>query len=184
MTPNPRSAVFLDRDGVIMDVVVRDGKAYSVRRLEDLRLLPGVREAMEELRRAGFLIVVATNQPDIANGIVAASVVEAIHDRLREWLPIDAIEVCPHSDREDCACRKPKPGLLLGAARRLGIDLRRSVMVGDRWKDVEAGRLAGCRTVFIDRGYEEHKPAEPDLVVESLPAAVPWLVALAAGPPG
>ncbi len=184
MTGTLRPAVFLDRDGVLTVTALRDGKAYAPRRLEDFRLLPGVREAVAELRRAGFLIVVATNQPDIANGLVPPPVVEAMHDRLREWLTIDAIEVCPHSDREDCACRKPKPGLLLGAARRLGIELRRSVMVGDRWKDVEAGRLAGCRTVFIDRGYEDHKPAEPDLVVESLPAAVPWLVALKAGPPG
>ena len=177
-----RTAVFLDRDGVLTQAEERDGHTYAPRRLEDFRLLPGVREAVEQFRRAGFLTVVVTNQPDIANGLVDAGVVEAMHQRLREWLPVDAVEVCPHADRQDCDCRKPKPGLLLAAARRLKIDLARSVMVGDRWKDIEAGRRAGCRTVFVDRGYCEQKPETPDLTVDSLPAAVPWIVAVAAEP--
>lgn len=172
-----RAAVFLDRDGVLVQGEERDGKSYAPRRLEDFQLLPGVREAVEQFRRAGFLAVVVTNQPDIANGLVDAEVVEAMHQRLREWLPVDAVEVCPHSDRQDCDCRKPKPGLLLAAARRLNIDLGRSVMVGDRWKDIEAGRRAGCRTVFVDRGYREQRPEAPDLTVDSLPAAVQWILA-------
>lgn len=177
-----RAAVFLDRDGVLTQAEERDGKSYAPRRLEDFRLLPGVREAVEQFRRAGLLTVVVTNQPDLANGLVEAGVVEAMHRRLREWLPVDAVEVCPHADRQDCDCRKPKPGLLLAAARRLNIDLARSVMVGDRWKDIEAGRRAGCRTVFVDRGYDEREPEGPDLVVDSLPAATEWIVALGAAP--
>jgi len=105
-----------------------------------------------------------------------------MHRKLREWLPVHAIEMCPHSDWEDCGCRKPKPGLLVAAARRLDIDLSSSVIVGDRWKDVEAGRRAGCRTVFIDRGYHEPKPVAPDFVTDSLPAAVDWILAVSAGP--
>jgi D-glycero-D-manno-heptose 1,7-bisphosphate phosphatase len=172
-----RAAVFLDRDGVLTYAEERGGKSYAPRRLEDFRLLPGVRAAVERLRAAGYLTVVVTNQPDIANGLVDAGVVEAMHRQLREWLPLDAVEMCPHADRQDCPCRKPKPGLLLASARRLNIDLGRSVMVGDRWKDVEAGRRAGCRTVFVDRGYSEQKAEAPDLIVASLPAAVDWIVA-------
>lgn len=172
-----RAAVFLDRDGVLTHGEERDGKSYAPRRLEDFRLLPGVREAVERLRAAGFLAVVVTNQPDIANGLVDPGVVEAMHRRLRAWLPLDAVEMCPHADEQDCDCRKPKPGLLLASARRLNIDLGRSVMVGDRWKDIEAGRRAGCRTVFVDRGYSEPKAEAPDLIVASLPAAVDWILA-------
>jgi D-glycero-D-manno-heptose 1,7-bisphosphate phosphatase len=170
-------AVFLDRDGVLTRAEVRHGKAYAPLRLEEFALLPGVADAVRALRAAGPLIVVATNQPDIAHGRVDAAVVDAMHARLRAWIPIDAVEVCPHGDWQDCDCRKPKPGLLTAAARRLDIDLSASVMVGDRWKDIEAGRRAGCRTVFIDRRYREHAPVEPDVVADSLPSAVEWIIA-------
>jgi D-glycero-D-manno-heptose 1,7-bisphosphate phosphatase len=172
-----RRAVFLDRDGVLTRTHVRNGKPYAPVRLDDFALLPGTVEAVAALRAAGFLIVVATNQPDIAEGRVDGAVVNAMHERLRKWIPVHAVEVCPHNDRQECDCRKPKPGMLMAAARRLDIDLAASVMVGDRWKDVEAGRRAGCRTVFIDRGYREPKPVDPDLVTDSLAAAVEWIVA-------
>lgn len=176
-----RPAVFLDRDGVLNRAEVRDGKPYAPRRLEEFRLLPGVAAAVAALRDAGFLVVVVTNQPDLGHGLVSPETVAAMHERLRERVPVDAIEVCAHRQEEGCACRKPEPGLLLDAARRLSIDLRRSFMVGDRWHDIVAGRASGCCTVFVDRGYRERRPVEADAVVGSLPAAVRRIGAIVAG---
>jgi len=167
-----KPAVFLDRDGVLCRTHVVDGKSYAVRRLADFRLFPGTVAAVDRLRAAGYRIVVVTNQPDIGNGLVEASVVEAMHTRLRDRISPDAIEVCPHRQDEDCSCRKPKPGMIFASAQRLGIDLPTSVMVGDRWSDIVAGQEAGCYTVFVNRGYSEHLKAAPDCVVPTLPAAV------------
>jgi D-glycero-D-manno-heptose 1,7-bisphosphate phosphatase len=171
-------AVFLDRDGVLVRSPVVNGKAYAVRRLADFRLLPGTRAAVGALRTAGYRIIVVTNQPDIGHGLVAAETVEAMHARLGATLLPDAIECCPHRQDENCACRKPRPGMLLRAAARLGVDLSASVMVGDRSSDIVAGRKAGCYTVFIDRGYAEELCAAPDCTVTSLPRAVDAILAL------
>ena len=167
-----RAAVFLDRDGVLNRAAVRAGKPYAPRRLRDFRFLPGAAGAVRALHETGFLVVVVTNQPDVGNRRVAARVVEAMHARLRRRMPLDAVEVCAHREDDHCACRKPKPGLLVSAAQRLGIDLARSFLVGDRRKDILAGHAVGCYTVFIDRGYREPRPVEADAVVGSLPAAV------------
>ncbi len=165
-------AVFLDRDGVLNRVSIRDGLPLGPMTLADFVLFDGVAEDIRRLKAAGYKVVVATNQPEIARGRLAPAALEAMHARLSAEVPVDAIYVCPHSDEDRCGCRKPKPGLLLSAARDLAIDLSRSVMVGDRWRDIEAGTAAGCRTVLVDYGYrEEHKTA-PDDVVASLAEAV------------
>ena len=166
-----RRAVFLDRDGVINASVVRDGKPYPPASLEELELLPGVAEAIRSLREAGFAIVVATNQPDVATGVQRKEMVEAIHNSLRDELMIDDIRVCYHIDADNCSCRKPKPGMLLESASEFNIDLTKSFLVGDRWRDIEAGKAAGCYTFFIDYGYLEKKPDSPDMVVASLEEA-------------
>ena len=166
-----KRAVFLDRDGVINRAVVRDGKPYPPAGLEDFELLPGVEGAAAALRAAGYLVVVVTNQPDVATGKQRREVVEAMHDRLRASGLCDDIRACYHTDADDCDCRKPKPGMLLAAARELRIDLPRSHMVGDRWRDVAAGKAAGCTTYFIDSGYRERQPDRPDAVVASLAEA-------------
>lgn len=176
------AAVFLDRDGVIVRNVVRDGKPYPPPSLEDLELLPGVEKAVSELDGAGYMIIVVTNQPDVATGKQARSVVEAMHRTLGRTLPIDGIKVCYHTDADDCDCRKPKPGMLLEAAGEWGIDLGRSYMIGDRWRDVAAGRRAGCRTIFIDRGYREKRPEAPDHTVASLAGAVSLILSSAPAP--
>jgi D-glycero-D-manno-heptose 1,7-bisphosphate phosphatase len=173
-----RPAVFLDRDGVINRAVVSNGKPYPPASLEAFELLPGVVEAVAALRAAGFLIIVATNQPDVATGKQRLEVVEAMHDRLRRELAVDDIRVCCHVDADGCACRKPRPGMLLEAARQWDIALEASVMVGDRWRDIEAGRAAGCRTVFIDYGYAEPRPEAPDVIVDSLAAASRWILSV------
>ena len=174
-----RRAVFLDRDGVVNRAVLREGKPYPPPTLSDLRLLPGVREACRKLREAGFALILITNQPDIARGIIQADEVADIHSRLQRYLQLDDIRVCPHDDSAQCECRKPKPGLLLEAARKWDIDLAGSFIVGDRWRDIEAGQRAGCRSIFVDYGYRERQPKGPYLRVHSLSEAAHWILRVA-----
>jgi D-glycero-D-manno-heptose 1,7-bisphosphate phosphatase len=171
-------AVFLDRDGVLNEAVVVNGRPHPPASVDDTRLIAGVEEACARLHAEGFSLVCITNQPDIARGSATASSVGAINDRISDALGLDAVATCPHDDDAGCACRKPAPGLILDAAATLGLDLERSVVVGDRWKDVEAGRRAGCATVFIDHGYDEPRPQRPDAVAASLAAAVPFIISL------
>lgn len=172
MSRASRRAVFLDRDGVLNRAIVRDGRPYPPASLDELEILPGVPEALRELRAAGFLSIVVTNQPDVATGKQRREIVEAINARLTEKLTIDAVKVCYHADADNCACRKPKPGMLLESARELAVNLKESYLVGDRWRDVAAGNAAGCQVLFIDNGYEEKRPESPYLSVKSLPEAV------------
>ena len=170
-------AVFLDRDGVINHSEVRDGRPYGPETLEQFAILPGVREAIEAFRGAGYLVIVATNQPNVGARLQPIETVEAMHQILQKNLPLDGIKVCPHVDADNCACRKPKPGLLLEAAKEHDISLSHSWMIGDRWRDVAAGQAAGCRTVFIDHGYQrEPRPRAPDVIVSSLLEAVPFVL--------
>jgi D-glycero-D-manno-heptose 1,7-bisphosphate phosphatase len=169
-----RRAVFLDRDGVVNAVITRDGKPHPPARLEDFVLMPGVVEGCHALKRAGYLLVVATNQPDVGRGTQTQEVVEAMHQRLRNLLPVDGIEVCYHPGQGNsvCDCRKPRPGMLLRAALTHGIALEHSWMIGDRWVDVECGRAAGCHTIFVDYGYAEERPSLQDYTVKSFVSAV------------
>ncbi len=169
-------AVFLDRDGVLNRALVREGKPYPPANLSELEILPGVQEACSTLKRAGLGLIVITNQPDLSRGTMERGAVDAMNAEVRERLGLDDVRVCPHDDADRCDCRKPAPGLLLAAARDWRIALDRSVMVGDRWRDIESGRRAGCKTVFIDYGYSEQRPQAPDLVVGSLLDAVPWIL--------
>lgn len=169
--------MFLDRDGVLNRALVRDGRPYPPATLEELEVLPEVPAALARLRAAGFLLVVVTNQPDVARGEQRREVVDAMNARLLAELPLDAIEVC-FEDGDDAPRRKPNPGMLLDAARRLGIDLPRSFLVGDRWRDVEAGRRAGCTTLFVDRGYAESLRSAPDYTVADLAEAADRILSL------
>jgi len=163
-----RRAVFLDRDGVINRAMVREGKPYPPANLAELEILPGVPEALVSLHDAGFMLIVVTNQPDVARGITSVAVVEEINNYLAHRLPIDEFRTCYHDGGDGCDCRKPLPGALLSAARKHGIDLGMSYMVGDRWRDTEAGQRAGCKTFFIDYGYAEKQPELVDFRVHSL----------------
>jgi D-glycero-D-manno-heptose 1,7-bisphosphate phosphatase len=166
-----KRAVFLDRDGIINRAVVRDGKPYPPATVDEFELLPGVEETIRSLRESGFLIIVVTNQPDVATGAQRREVVEAMHSKLSALGLCDAIKVCYHTDADGCACRKPKPGMLVEAAREWRIDLADSFMIGDRWRDVAAGSAAGCYTFFVDCGYRERPAETPDAVVDSLKEA-------------
>jgi D-glycero-D-manno-heptose 1,7-bisphosphate phosphatase len=161
-------AVFLDRDGVINRVVLRESRPYPPGSLEEFEFLPGVAEAVRGLHRAGFRLIVVTNQPDVATGVQCRKIVEAMHERIRSTLPVDDIKVCYHIDRDDCLCRKPKPGMLLEAAHEWTLDLDRSFLVGDRWRDIEAGKAANCKTILIQSDYQEKRPESPDAIVGSL----------------
>jgi len=161
-------AVFLDRDGVINRAIVRQRRPYPPSTPAELEVLPGVDRALTALKQAGFLLIVVTNQPDVARGTTQKKVVEAINLSLASKLPIDEFFTCFHDNVDDCECRKPKPGALLAAAEKHGIDLAASFMVGDRWRDIEAGYRAGCQTLFIDYGYDEKQPDQFDFKVSSL----------------
>jgi D-glycero-D-manno-heptose 1,7-bisphosphate phosphatase len=169
-------AVFLDRDGVINRALVRDGRPYPPSTLAELEILPDVPAALASLKRAGFRLIVVTNQPDVARGTQRREIVDAMHTHLAAVLPLDEFRVCDH-DGDACGCRKPKPGMLIDAAREHGIALERSYLVGDRWRDIEAGRRAGCSTIFIDRGYDERRPDRSDAIVASLEEAADWILA-------
>jgi D-glycero-D-manno-heptose 1,7-bisphosphate phosphatase len=172
-----KRAVFLDRDGVINRAMVRNGKPYPPACLGELDILPGVGEAMRRLHAADFQLVVVSNQPDVARGAQSCETVEAMHAKLREsGLPIDAFYVCYHDGPANCACRKPRPGMLVAASADLLIDLRRSYIVGDRWRDIEAGQRAGCTAIFVDYGYEEPRPRPPYVAVSSLADAACWIL--------
>ena len=162
-------AVFLDRDGVINRAEVRDGRSYAPALLQEFKFLPGVDTAITALRDARFRVIVVTNQPDVGKGVQRREVVEAMHDQLRRRLAIDDIKVCYHTDQDRCACRKPKPGMLLDAARAWRLELSQCVMIGDRWRDIEAGKAAGCQTILV-RGGDTAGPGvpAPDAIVESL----------------
>ena len=161
-------AVFLDRDGVINQVILREGRPFSPCSLEELVFLPGVGEALEAFRRGDFKAIVVTNQPDVSKGLLRRETVEAMHERIRHLFPVDDIKVCYHTDPDDCGCRKPKPGLILEAAREWSIDLSQSFMIGDRWRDMGAGRAAGCKIVLVGDGYGESGAEMADVRVGSL----------------
>lgn len=167
-----RPAVFLDRDGVLVVPDFRNGRSYAPRTLETFRLYPDALGALTRLKAAGYLLVVVTNQPDIGNGDVLSTTVDAMHRRMLDELPLDRVELCSHRQSDGCACRKPKPGMLLNAARDCGIDLAQSFIVGDRASDIEAGIATGCTTIFIDLHYTaERPPAHPDYVAQNVAGA-------------
>lgn len=174
----PRSAAFLDRDGVLNRAFVRQGTPHPPLRVEEVEILPGVPEACDALSRAGLLLIGVTNQPDVARGAQTRDEVERINRHLMRSLTLLDILTCFHDDAEGCACRKPRPGLLVQAARAHGIDLRRSFMVGDRWSDVAAGGAAGCLTFLITAPYNERRRCAPDYDVADLPEAARRIVAI------
>jgi D-glycero-D-manno-heptose 1,7-bisphosphate phosphatase len=167
-----KRAVFLDRDGVLNANIERDGRPVAPTTLAEFRILPGAAEAVFRLKQAGFTLVVVTNQPDVATGRTPRGVVDAMNAQLRAAMPIDDIKVCFHADEDRCTCRKPLPGMILEAARERGIDLPGSFMVGDRWRDIEAGRNAGCKTILLDVGTAQEGTTQPDRIVKTLNEAV------------
>jgi D-glycero-D-manno-heptose 1,7-bisphosphate phosphatase len=177
----PRArAVFLDRDGVLNRAIVRNGKPYPPATAAEMELQPDAERSLIQLKKDGFLLLVVTNQPDVARGTQTTGEVEAIHERIRSALPVDEFLVCYHDDSDGCECRKPKPGLLLEAAQRYGLDLKYCFLIGDRWRDIDAAHAAGCPAVWIDYHYQERGPTfQPEARVSSLEEAVAFIMATA-----
>ena len=171
-----RPAVFLDRDGVINKPVVRDGRPYPPAEAKDFELYEDVAAGCAQLERAGYLLVVVTNQPDVGRKAQTREAVEEMHRKMRDALPqIARVEVCWHAGSawaDPCDCRKPHPGMVLRAAAALNIDLGQSFLIGDRWRDVDCGHNAGCRTIFVDRNYAEALRQPPNWTVKSFGQAV------------
>ena len=170
-------AVFLDRDGVLNRMFVYDGAPHPPNGIAELEIYPDVPEALQRLHAAGYLLIVVTNQPDIARGATTRAMVDEINAALGARLPLTEFVVCVHDDADECVCRKPKAGMVLDAAARHAVDLSQSFLVGDRWRDIDCGAAAGVRTVLIERGYKERPPAHPpDFVTESLAGAAEWIL--------
>jgi D-glycero-D-manno-heptose 1,7-bisphosphate phosphatase len=170
-------AVFLDRDGVLNRFTIRDGTPRPPAGVGELEIFPDARDALHRLKEAGYLLIVVTNQPDIARGTQTRWAVDRINTAIGEALPVDEFLVCDHDDAANCPCRKPKPGMVLDGAARHAVDLQQSYLIGDRWRDIDCGASAGVRTVFIDWGYGERAPDHaPDFVAQSLVTAVDWIL--------
>ncbi len=165
-----KRAVFLDRDGVLNEAIIQDNKAYAPLTLAAFHLVPDAAKQVERLREAGLLCVVFTNQPEIARGRLRRETLEAMHRLLRTVVTLDDVLICTHDSTEGCGCHKPQPGMLRAAAIRWGIELKSSFVIGDRWRDVEAGRAAGCYTILIERSYSQCSTA--DICVAGLSQAV------------
>jgi len=167
-------AVFLDRDGVINEVVFRDGKPESPRTLEEFRFVQGVAELLEKLRDSGYRLFVVSNQPDVARGLVPLSLLKQMTSLIMSSLPVERVLTCVHDDRDGCECRKPKPGMLLQVALSDGIDLSESFIIGDSWRDVQAARNAGCMSILLRKAYNDG--VEAPYLAGSLAEAVDLIV--------
>lgn len=168
-------AVFLDRDGVLTVSIVRDGKGFAPLTLNQFRFYPNVNECISRIKRMGFIPVLVSNQPDVAKGILPIQVLEQMNQKIREELKIFEINNCIHSNEDYCMCRKPKPGMLIDSASKLGINLKESWMIGDRDSDINAGRAVGCKTIFIDRSTPLESGLMADRTCDSLERAVDFI---------
>lgn len=169
-----KRAVFLDRDGVINKIVFREGQPESPRSLEEFVMNDGIRETARKLKDAGFRVIVVSNQPDVARGRMTQGTLDLMNQRLACEIPVDGIYVCPHDDSQQCTCRKPKPGMLMKAALEWNIDLSSSFMIGDTWKDMEAGKAAGCKTILLNTPY--NRDIQSDFSVKSLKEAADLII--------
>ena len=163
-----RKAIFLDRDGVINKIFIQNGLPFSPSSFDQLKILPGVKESILRLKKLNFLCLVVTNQPDVSRGKIEKKIVIEMNNYLKDEIKLDDFFVCYHDDHDNCKCRKPKSGLLLEASKKWDINLKKSYIIGDRWKDIEAGKSAGCKTIFIDYNYKEAKPKNTNFTTDSL----------------
>lgn len=173
-----RRAIFLDRDGVLNKAIIRDNKPYAPTCVSEVGIPEDVYPTLNQLKSLGYLLIVATNQPDVGRGKTPREEVEAIHAFLREQLPLDDIYTCFHDDKDKCACRKPLPGLLQAAAQKYDIVMSDSIMIGDRWKDIAAGQAAGCHTIWLQTEYDEQMPQSPDYICQSIGDIWPYIETL------
>ena len=167
-----KKAVLLDRDGVINKAIIKNGLPTSPNSLDELEILPDVKESILRLKKLNFICIVVTNQPDVPRGKFSKDTVIKINNFLKKEIKLDDIFVCYHDDKDNCNCRKPKPGLLLQASKKWNVDFKKSFMIGDRWRDIQAGEKVGCKTIYLDYKYKDIKPKKPDFVTNTLLNAV------------
>jgi D-glycero-D-manno-heptose 1,7-bisphosphate phosphatase len=167
-------AVFFDRDGVINKVIYRNGCPCPPRSLEEFVLNDGMYQTARKLKDHGYRIIVISNQPDLARGEITTCILDQMTKRMREAIPIDDVYICPHDDHHECLCRKPKPGMLIQASKKWNINLSVSFLIGDTWKDMAAGKAAGCKTILLDARYNQG--VQCDFRVESISKAVDIVV--------
>ena len=165
-------AIFLDRDGILNKVIIRRGKPSSPWNLKDFKLLSHIEKYLKTLNEIGFLNIVFTNQPDVKRGYLKVEDLEKMHKIIAEKLPVDEITFCPHDDKDNCSCRKPTPGLIFEAAKKWSLDLKNSFVIGDNWKDVLAGKKAGCKTILIRRNYNKNLKDSYNFEARNLKEAV------------
>ena len=163
-----RKAVFLDRDGVINKAFIKDGLPTSPNSLDELEILPGVKESVLRLKKLNFVCLVVTNQPDVTRGKINKNTVIEINNFLLKEIKLDDFFVCYHDDKDNCDCREPKPGLLLQASKKWDVNLKKSFIVGDRWRDIQAGEKVGCKTIFLEYNYKDIKPKNPNFITDTL----------------
>jgi D-glycero-D-manno-heptose 1,7-bisphosphate phosphatase len=173
---NMTKAAFLDRDGVINKAVVENGMSRPPFSVEEIFILEGAAQAIELLKQNNYLPVVITNQPDVARGFCSSNQVQIINDAIGNLVGIEHFYTCLHDDGDACNCRKPKPGLIYESAKNLGVNIADSILVGDRWRDIDAGNASGLRCFFIDYSYNENMPKKPFTKVGSLLEAVHLII--------
>ena len=163
-----KKAVFLDRDGVINKAFIKDGLPKSPNSLNELKILPGVKESILRLKELDFICLVVTNQPDVPRGKINKNTVIEMNNFLKKEIELDDIFVCYHDDKDNCNCRKPKPGLLLQAIKKWNVDFKKSFIIRDRWRDIQAGEKIVCKTIFLDYKYKDKKPKNPNFTTDTL----------------
>jgi D-glycero-D-manno-heptose 1,7-bisphosphate phosphatase len=167
-----RMAVFLDRDGTLNKAYIEDGLPISPSSLNKFKIIKGVKKSINRLKKLNFLCILITNQPDVFRGKIAKKTVVKMNSYIKKKIKLDDMFVCYHDNEHNCSCRKPKPGLLLKASKKWKIDLKKSFMIGDRWKDILAGKKVGCKTIFINNNYKNDKKVKADFTFKSLLKAV------------
>ena len=153
-----KKAVFLDRDGVVSRAVVINNRPFSIRRASDLQILDEVNEALGIFGKLALIPIIISNQPDVARGLLSQLEHEKIESKIVTLTGISKIYTCTHDEKDNCFCRKPKPGLILKAAEDHDIDITKSYLIGDRWRDMDLAKNVDCRSFFINRNYEEKYP--------------------------
>ena len=161
--------LFLDRDGVVNHSVIRYNKPYAPLNIKQVKIIPAIKNVIKFAKKNGFKVFIITNQPDVSRGLTKKEKVEEINKFInKELCDVDYIFTCYHDNQDQCECRKPKPGAFIALSQKYNIDLTKSIMVGDRAKDIEAAKNANCSSVFIDYGYNEIKPTDQTYTINAV----------------
>ena len=167
-----RKAIFLDRDGTLNKAYIENGLPISPSSLNKFKIIKGVKKSINRLKKLNFLCILITNQPDVFRGKISKKTVVKMNSYIKKKIKLEDMFVCYHDNEHNCSCRKPKPGLLVKASKKWKIDLKKSFMIGDRWKDILAGKKVGCKTIFINNNYKNDKKVKADFTFKSLLKAV------------